>query len=123
MPNVLPQPLPFAPPIADPLPAPAPAPRPRPRPAAPAPTPLPIGSALPIGGAQLQPLPEPQPVPKEDPCEEQRKKAKKKRSPRTVCWKGTYLEKSSGLVKHRRVRVDCMTGRELGGTVDANDPR
>lgn len=73
-----------------------------------------FGGPQPVGS--LDPLPEPQPAPKEDPCGEcakQRKKDKKKRKPREVCWKGTFIEKATGQTKIRRTRVSCATGQPL----------
>lgn len=112
-----PYPLPVPPPF--PLsPGARPAPRPAPAPSAPGggATPGPIFAAPgPIGTPSLDPVPDIGPVPLEDLCAEARarKKPKKKRSPRTECWKGTYIEKSSGISKMRRVRVDCVTGLEI----------
>jgi len=104
--------------VAAPAPLPVPAPRPQPNPqpdpdfaqppqlasppvaprAPTAPLPWPGGLGMPSGGD----------------CDcKQTKKPKKQKKPRTVCWKGSYIEKSTGLSKTRRVRVSCVTGEEL----------
>lgn len=114
-----PYPLPLPRPFITPQPRPRPADRPRPT------SPAPVGPggggiiafptppATPTGA--LDPLPQPQPVPVEDPCAQQRRAKRKQRKPRTVCWKGTYIERASGTSKLKRVRVDCNTGAELAG--------
>lgn len=53
---------------------------------------------------------EPPPPVKQDQCscsEKKEKKKKSKRKPRTVCYRGTYVEKASGLSKTRREQVPC----------------
>jgi len=47
---------------------------------------------------------------KEDQCscsEKKEKKKKNKRKDRSVCYRGTYVEKARGLLKTRRERVPC----------------
>ena len=40
-------------------------------------------------------------------CKEERKKERKKRPPRTVCYRGTYTETARGIIKRRKERVSC----------------
>lgn len=123
-PDPVAQPIPWETPFDEPLPraepAPAPAPRARPPVVAP-PTVLPIG---PYGGEPLAPalMPSPElatpPVfsrPPADPCncQESKPKKKRKKKPRSVCYRGTYTERATGLQKRRRERVDCKTGKPL----------
>lgn len=37
------------------------------------------------------------------------RKRKGKRKERTECWKGSYRELASGLIKHRREKIPCET--------------
>jgi len=54
-------------------------------------------------------LPAPSPTPKEelDRCKQQRKK-RAQRKARTECWRGTYIERATGLSKTRREKVPCQ---------------
>lgn len=124
-------PEPFSPGVPSPGIVPAPAPVP-----SPAPAPEPFTPAVPLPGLNpiqlpgqglqpfaplapdLQPQPFPQPSTAADPCncggkEQSKKKRKKKSSGRSVCYRGTYVEKQRGLTKRRRERVDCKSGKPL----------
>jgi len=39
--------------------------------------------------------------------EKKKKKKQQKKQPRTICYRGTYTELKSGLIKHRKERIEC----------------
>lgn len=49
------------------------------------------------------------------------KKKKSNKKDRTICYGGTFTEKSKSLSKRRRYRVDCKTGKKLGSDLPKND--
>lgn len=56
------------------------------------------------------PLQNPEPEPESDPCargRKNKKKEKEKRPPRTLCWKGTYVQRSRGISYTRKEQVPC----------------
>lgn len=69
--------------------------------------PGPLGSPL----TSPRPLPFPgavqSPSPRRDCDCSQPKKKRKKRKPRDICYRGTYVEKRNGLSKRRRERIPC----------------
>lgn len=92
-------------PLARPLPAPLPAPLPSPL------SPLsPIGSPVSPILTGLQPQAVPSPGAEANPCKcpKQSKPKRKKRQPRTKCFRGTYQELRSGLIKHRKEEIPCQ---------------
>jgi len=107
--------LPLSPPFYGPNPVRPSSPAPKPgtpsAPGAPSFTPSP---STPIIG-RIDPVPDLGPIPLEqlDKCNCPRPKTRKKRTPRSECWKGTYIEKATGISKTRRVPVDCATGAEV----------
>lgn len=109
----------FPSPLASPSPAPAPMPTPRPTPGGPRPG-IPASPSLPpsiVGNVVPLPAAQPVPQPALDKCNcdsKQKKKPKKKQNGRTVCYGGTYVEKSKSLSKSPKRRVDCATGKTLG---------
>lgn len=100
-------PLPFAPPAA--LPQPAPSPRPAPsRPPRVSPPPSTFTTIPQPGpGTLTLPLPQPTPVEATNKCDCPPKKKRKQKQDRTVCWRGTFVEKSKSLTKIRKERVPC----------------
>jgi hypothetical protein len=79
------------------LPRPRPGSRPNPNP----PSPVPVSPPTPLT------LLQPQPVPlRSRDCVETRR-PKKKRQPRSECYRGTYTERRNGLIKHRREKIRC----------------
>ena len=109
-----PNPAPLAPPIPNPELRPEVQPQPRQRPTPTPRTPV-VAAPVPFLAAQPQPLPTPGGR-LSDPCDCEKTKPKtknKKRKDRSVCWGGTFIEKSSSLSKRRRYRVDCKTGKKL----------
>lgn len=118
---------PTASPLPDPLEVPFPEPAPRvptrPRPGTIAPPGI-ADPTLPGGGPAVLAEPEALPIApplapptRADSCECAKKKPKKKK-PRTVCYRGTYTERSTGLSKRRKIRVNCKTGKELKNADD-----
>lgn len=118
-PGVFPGPLGSPLTLPSPNPAPVTSPRPRPLPnpstrpgGSPGPGggvgtgPKPAAPIIPLTGFQPQPLPLPNPE-AANPCKSP-KKQKKKREPRSVCYRGTYTEKANGLIKHRKEKVPCQ---------------
>jgi hypothetical protein len=76
----------------------------------------PIQSVRPSHGTGLRTSPQPKPSPSPDPlnpgstkqCQESKpKKKQQKKQPRGVCYRGTYVELRSGLIKHRKERIAC----------------
>lgn len=106
-PETRPQPLPN--PLPEPLPLPRPLPRLNPRPG---PRPSPLTFSSPLTGVGTLTLPLPQPTPREelDKCDCRRKqdKPKKPKKPRDECYRGTYIEKANGLIKHRKDKIPCQ---------------
>lgn len=120
---------------------PAPSPRPRPQPSpelVPSPATNPRGNPAPeflpapgpsagprpgFGPSPIKPpktweLPDPAPKPttNPDPCDcgkgkGKDKKKKKKRKKRKECWRGTFTETATGLIKRRREKISCKTGK------------
>lgn len=83
-----------------------------------APFPLPLSGFLPTPslrpGRKPKPGPRPDTAPAPPPigadpcnCAAQKKKKPKERKNRDVCYRGTYVEKSRGLIKHRKEEVPC----------------
>lgn len=120
LPNAQPLPLDFAQPFADPLamPQPAVAPRPSLQPDPVVATPPGVRTPSRPRGPLAPPLTWPSGLGEpSQPCDCKKTKEKpKKKKPRTVCWKGSYVEGSKSLKKTRRVRVDCATGSELSNS-------
>jgi len=99
--------LPF--PTAFPVPSPSPRPRPRPAPS-PAPKPGPIASPLPLELGKLEPVPVLGPVPvaaTSRDCPPPKKPQRKKRKPRGVCRRGTYIETSKSTLKTPKETIPC----------------
>jgi hypothetical protein len=76
--------------------------------------------------APLNPAAQPQPLQKASPCDcsssdKKPKKKRKKQNDRTVCYRGTFVEKPRGLSKTRRERVDCKTGKPILPPAAANE--
>ena len=116
-PRPVPRPTPIPTPFFSPFPVPdlVPQPTPRPTPRPPA-TPRPGTGLIPTWsptpglfadpGMFAQPnVPRPKDCP---PCAETKeRKKRKKREPRIECYRGTYTELASGLIKRRKERVPC----------------
>lgn len=82
----------------------------------PRPSPSPAGQPSPLSppltgiepGGVASPLT--QPVPRSEPCEsaqQRQRKKRKRRKRRTVCYRGTYRETATGLMKWKKERVSC----------------
>lgn len=72
-------------------------------------SPLPDAWGVPVGPG-LEPLDDPllaRPPTDECSCGGQKKKPKKKRKPRTICYRGTYRETSRSLKKTRGEPIPC----------------
>lgn len=84
-----------------PLPEPGARPRPNPSPS-PSPGPQPLVPPLTL----TQPVALPFAASNRCDCKQQKKR--KPRNPRTVCYRGTYVETASGLSKTRKEEVSCL---------------
>lgn len=127
-PRLQPNPEPAPRPNARPVPDPATRPQPTPRGPLLEPTYFPE-IRTPLGDVTsrildrvLNPEPgisyEPQPDAAEDPCDcgkgkKKDKKKRKKPEPRTICWKGTYVQRAKGISYSRKEQVPCA-----GGAID-----
>lgn len=84
----------------------------------PSPFPPTFASPLPDDPLALEPEPFEAPLLPRDPCNctkvDEERKPKKKKKPRTICRKGTYIERSNSLKKLPDVLVNCETGEEFG---------
>lgn len=117
-PNAAPNPNPALDvfPIASPAPSVRPQPQPAPPPSRPqVDIPLYFAPQMPGPGKRiigdLVPVPDLGPVPQEelDRCNcEPKKKSKKPKKPRAVCYRGTYTERAKGLIKSRKEQVPCQ---------------
>jgi hypothetical protein len=76
----------------------------------------PLGLLTPIGSPGVGLTPDAFPAPGSrpgtrpgncPPCAQDRKRDRKKRKDRTVCYRGTYVEKRRGLSKRRRIQIPC----------------
>jgi hypothetical protein len=86
-----------------PLPSPSNPPAPK-RP----PTVSPLTPPLPTPQSLAQPKPALPPASASTcPKTPQKKQKKQKKQPRQICYRGTYTELSSGLIKHRKERIQC----------------
>jgi hypothetical protein len=115
-PGVPPFQLPFPIPTPRPVPLPTLPPLPSPGPLPPLPLPFPPPDLAPID--YLSPaFPETdyQPRTDADRYKDDAKKKRKKRKPRTVCYRGTYKETQSGTNKHRLEQIACSTGLNVKG--------
>jgi len=80
---------------------------------------LPSRRATPAVGARPSPAPRPMPEPLLErvpyraqdeacQCDEEKKKPKKKKQPRQICYSGTFRERSKSLTKVKRKVIPCQ---------------
>lgn len=96
-------------PQPEPKPRPQPKPRPTPKPPPRVSPPITLATPSPPNKPGVVTLPFPQPVPREETnkCDCAPKKKKREKKPREVCYRGTFIELSNGLIKHRKEKVPC----------------